>query len=203
MSIKTKFSLAALCVAVLASASASALTNVGTGNITINGTIGTTTCTVAPSLTTITFPQLSPTTIAGSALATELARQSFQMDFKDCNAAGNVMTVKFARDVAPPNGVGGGLFKGGFTYTGGVSTDSTKGPLAYKLIQKFNGASVQPKLDNTADSSHDVDISGATNKSSFAIPYDIVIEKAPASGVHPSTYAGNYSANMTYEISYP
>lgn len=203
MSIKTKLSLAALCVAAMASGSVSALTNVGNGTIAINGTIGAATCTVAPSVTSITVPKLDPVVLGGTANATEVGRQSMSFDFKDCNAAGNTMTVKLSRDVAPPTGTGGGLFRGGFTYTGGTATDSATGPIHYQAVRTFNGTNTPIKVDGTADASHDVDISGVADKSSFQIPYDFVIAKAPSNGVHPSLYAGSYSANVAFEISYP
>ncbi|EGB2812088.1 hypothetical protein H7D82_004472 [Salmonella enterica] len=202
MSIKTKLSLAALCVATMASGSVSALTNVGNGTVGINGTIGVATCTVAPSVTSVTIPQLDPVVLASTANGTEVARQSMTFDFKDCNAAGNAMTIKLSRDVAPPTGTGAGLFKGGFSYNGGAATDSATGPIAYQAVRTFNGTTIN-KIDGTDDTTHSVDISGVADKSAFQVPYDFVISKAPYNGVHPSQYAGNYTANVAFEISYP
>lgn len=197
MSFKTKLSLAALCL--MASGVAAAATSVGTGTVAITGSIGTATCTVTPSTNAITVPQLNPTTLSSTALNTELNSQTITFDFKDCQGAGDSMTIRFERSDAPPTGTGGGAFAGGFKY--GSSADSAKGPVYYRL---FTGTKQFP-LDSTITShaNNEHDISKVADKSSFTIPIDFKVFKAPYNNLSPSSFIGTYSGSASWTIEYP
>lgn len=198
MSYKANLSLIALCM--LASGVASAATSVGTGTLAVSGSIGTATCTVTPSLTAIAVTKLDPAALSSAAVNTELFSKDVTFAFTDCTAAGNSMTIKFTRDVAPPTGTGGVLFAGGFTYVGGTSTDSTKAPLFYRMT---NAKGNMPLDGTTASSNNDFDISTVADKSSFSIPVQFKVFKAASNaGSLPAMYAGTYSANIAYAIEY-
>lgn len=204
MSYKAKLSLAALCM--LASGVASAATDVGSGSLTVNGTIGASTCTVAPSVSSITVPLLNPTAITAAAVDSEMFSKTVNFDFTDCTAAGNTMIIKMSRDVTPPTGTTGGdigaLYTGGFTYTGGTSTDSTKGPLYYKIMNGNKSLRLD-SATNTGDPNNSFDISSVTDKNSFSLPVDFKIYKAPVSSDAASMFAGAYVGNVAWSIEYP
>ncbi|ECA4785276.1 hypothetical protein ELQ57_22630 [Salmonella enterica subsp. enterica serovar Teko] len=184
----------------MGSGAASAATEVGRGTINISGSIGAATCSVAPSKTSITVPVLAPTAITSAALAAELYKETFNFDFSDCGNIGNTLDFEVLRDVAPPTGTGGVNFSGGFTYTGGTVTDSQTAPLIYK-VKGPNG--MLPLITGITAASTNVDISGVTDKSSFSLPMEVTINKAPSNGVHPSNYTGNYTASLAWSITYP
>lgn len=200
MSFKTKLSLAALCL--MASGVAAAATSVGTGTVAITGSIGTATCTVTPSTNAITVPQFNPTTLATTAVNTELNRQTINFDFKDCQGAGNTMSMKFERSDEAPGSTPSQLFAGGFKYTGGTSTDSAKGPLYYRMIAGTSNLPLDPSVGIT-DGNNQHDISKVTDKGAFTIPVDFTMFKAAFNGTNPSAYTGTYSGSVSWTIEYP
>lgn len=198
MSYKANLSLIALCM--LASGVASAATSVGTGTLAVSGSINASTCTVTPSLTAIAVTKLDPAAISSAAVNSELFSKDVTFAFTDCTAAGNTMTIKFTRDVAAPTGTGSVIFSAGFTYAGGTSTDSTKAPLYYRMV---NAKGNMPLDGTTASPNNDYDISKVADKSSFSLPVQFKIYKAPFNtGSFPAMYAGTYSANIAYAIEY-
>ncbi|HEY2453098.1 MAG TPA: hypothetical protein VGI71_10805 [Scandinavium sp.] len=200
MSFNNKISLAAICVAAMISGSAMAATNVGTGTVTVNGTIGAATCTVVPSKTTLTVPAMSPTTIQGSSLNAELNTQSFTFNMSDCGSVGDVLNISVLRDVAPPTGTGSQAYSGGFTYAGGAATASATGPIYYKIK---HDQGMLPLTTGVTAGSTNYDISTVADKSSFTIPMTVGVYRAPANGVHTTQYSGTYAANIGWTIAYP
>ncbi|MBB1199195.1 hypothetical protein EGM70_02600 [Enterobacteriaceae bacterium 89] len=200
MSFKNKLSLAALCAAAMVSGSAVAATEVGKGTIAVAGTIGAATCSVTASKSSLTIPKLTPTQISGATLNAELNKQELTLDFKDCAAVGDTLNIAMVRDVAPPTGTAAQAYSAGFTYTGGTSTDSTKAPLYYKVK---GPSGLLPLTTGVTASSMDIDISSVTDKDSFSLPVELTIHKAPASGTHPSLFAGSYAGNVAWTIEYP
>jgi type 1 fimbria pilin len=200
MSFKNKLSLAALCVAAMASGSAAAATEVGKGTLSVSGTIGTATCTVSASKSALTIPQFTPAQLHAATVNSELNKQELTLNFQNCSAVGDTLSMFTLRGTEPPANTSGTNYSGGFTYSGGTSTDSTKAPLYYK-VKGPNG--LLPLTAGITGSSQSLDISQVTDKDSFSLPVEFLVHKAPASGVHPSQFAGSYAGSVAWTIEYP
>ncbi|EJH1049863.1 hypothetical protein NCL56_004238 [Salmonella enterica] len=196
MSLKTKLSLAAICL--MASGVVAAATPVGNGTLTINGTISASTCTVAPSKTSLTVPNLVPANIDAAAHNAELYKDTVSFDFKDCGAAGNTIVMKLTRDVSAPAGAGGSgaLKKAGFSYSNGA--DSQYSPLYYQMTPSSTANFFM--LDG---SGNNIDISSVQDKGAFSIPVDLVVKTAVSTGVDTGDYVGNFTAAPTWSVEYP
>ncbi|ECI3511745.1 type 1 fimbrial protein [Salmonella enterica subsp. diarizonae] len=196
MSLKTNLSLAAICL--MASGVAAAATSVGNGTLTINGTINASTCTVVPSKTSLTVPNLVPTNIDAASNDAELYKDTVSFDFKDCGAAGNTMVMKLVRDVEAPDGAGGAnaLKKAGFNYSNG--TQSQYSPLYYQLTPSSTSNFFM--LDGTGNN---IDISAIQDKGAFSIPVDLIVKKAANVGIDSGRYVGSFTAAPTWSVEYP
>ncbi|EAX3650557.1 hypothetical protein ACOJMV_003659 [Salmonella enterica] len=197
MSLKTNLSLVAICL--MASGVAAAATSVGNGTLTINGTINASTCTVVPSKTSLTVPNLVPGNINAAAHGAELYKDTFSFDFKDCGAVGDTMVMKLTRDVNPSAGAGGpgALKKAGFTYGNSGNTDTA--PLYYQMAPSATTNFFM--LDGTGNN---IDISTVQDKGAFSIPVDLIVSKSNnGADSEAGKYVGNFTAAPTWSVEYP
>lgn len=191
MSLKSKLSLAALCLA--ASGMASAATTVGTGSVTLTGTIGAATCTVATSSPSIAFANVNGNSWNANDV---LDTKNFTFDFKDCGSLPNNLDIYFSSAHGAPTGTGGAKYKGGFNYSA-AGVDQAAGPLAFQVK---NGAGNVQGME-AGMPKHAIDLTSIANKDGFSLPYSVELQKANATAL--SGYNGTYSGSFGWTIEYP
>lgn len=200
MSKKLSLSLAAMCVAALTSGVANAATNIGKGTISMNGSISSATCTVAPSATSFTFPALTTTAInAITASNTKIVDLPLTFDFKDCGVLGNTVEFSMTRGAVGPGIAATNAWVGGFSYSGGASTDATKAPIGFRV---GNGQGKYFQLDGAVGANNNIDITAVADKSAFSLPATVEVFRPDAS-LSAAGYTGTYSGSFQYAIAYP
>lgn len=162
----------------------------GAGTLNINGSITGATCTAAMDKTSVAFPRKDFSDLAGSQWDT-LHNEDLNLIFSNCTGGAQI-TIQ--RDVEPPAGLTGNALirSGGFNYSGGVSTDSTNGPLLYQV--RPTG---QPGL------SIDGSQNALTIPGDGVVPLQIVLQRSGSSAGSVADYGGTYSGSFTYSIDYP
>ncbi|EKJ6041756.1 hypothetical protein PJP40_004643 [Salmonella enterica] len=164
----------------------------GQGTFSVNGSIKGATCTAAFDKTAFAFPTQDLAAIAASSPGSILLTDTASLVFNNCSA-GDVDIV-IQRDVEPPAGSSGNALTkgGGFKYSGGVNTDSTTGPLVYKVLLN----NVVQNTNGTANTPTKVPADGI-------VPVLLRVERSATSAAAVTGYDGSYAGSFTYSVSYP